>query len=142
MYDWRRHAKVVLALENTDDRKQISEAIKAEQLAGDPIVSKICLPAENLLPRIFKVDSTRGFYAIAFALQAKRNLGLKKPVQCIGFGRKGHEGCPSWNIHHGHYHEMMLWMDMWKDGAELVHLEWPDCAEELTAAVCPQTCFL
>ena len=30
-------------------------------------------------------------------------------------------------------------MDMWKDGAELVHLEWPDCAEELTAAVCPQT---
>ena len=36
---------------------------------------------------------------------------------------------------------MMLWMDMWKDGTELVHLEWPDCAEELTAAVCPQTFF-
>ena len=35
----------------------------------------------------------------------------------------------------------MLWIDMWKNGAELVHLEWPDCAEELTAAVCPQTFF-
>ena len=33
----------------------------------------------------------------------------------------------------------MLWIVMWKDGAELVHLEWPDCADELTAAVCPQT---
>ena len=32
-------------------------------------------------------------------------------------------------------------MDMWKDGTELVHLEWPDCAEELTAVVCPQTRF-
>ena len=33
-------------------------------------------------------------------------------------------------------------MDMWKNGTELVHLEWPDCAEELTAAVCPQTFFV
>ena len=92
MYGWRRHAKVVLALGNTDDRKQISEAIKAEQLAGDPVMSKICLPAENLLPRIFKYDSTRGVYAIAFAVQAKRNLGLTQPVQGIGVGRQGHEG--------------------------------------------------
>ena len=30
---------------------------------------------------------------------------------------------------------------MWKNGSELVHLEWPDCAEELTAVVCPQTFF-
>ena len=126
---------MVLALENTHDRILISKAIKAQQLTDDPIMSKICLPAETLLPRIFKVDSTRGFYAIAFALQAKRKLRLNKPVQCIGFGRKGHEGCPSWNTHHGHYQEMMMWIDMWKDGAELAHLEWPDCAEELTAAV-------
>ena len=33
----------------------------------------------------------------------------------------------------------MLWIDVWEDGAELAHLEWPDCAEELTAAVCLQT---
>ena len=142
LYDWCRHAKVVLALENTDDRKQISEAIKAEQLAGDPIMSKICLPAARLLPSIFEVAGIRGFDAIAFAAQAKRKLRLSKPMRCIGVGRHGHEGCPRWDIHHGHYQDMMLWIDMWKDSTELAHLEWPDCAEELTAAVCPQTCLI
>ena len=47
LYDWCRRAKVVLALESTDDRKQISKAIKAQQLTGDPIMSKICLPAKK-----------------------------------------------------------------------------------------------
>ena len=36
---------------------------------------------------------------------------------------------------------MMLWIDMWKNGAELAHLEWEDFAEEITAAVCPKTFF-
>ena len=34
---------------------------------------------------------------------------------------------------------MMLWIDMWKNGTELVHLEWEDFAEEITPAVCPKT---
>ena len=88
MYEWCRHAKVVLALENTESRQLIAAAINKQQLTGDPIMSKICLPEENLLPRLFNVDCTRGFYAIAFALQGKKKLGLKKPVRCIGFGRK------------------------------------------------------
>ena len=34
---------------------------------------------------------------------------------------------------------MMLWIDMWKNGTELVHLEWEDFAEEILATVYPKT---
>ena len=139
LYEWCRDSKVVLALENSKARKPITEAIKKQQLTGDAIMSKICLPEEDLLPRIFKIDCTRGFYAIAFALQAKKRLELKKPVRCVGFGRKGHEGSPGWHIGHGHNQELLLWIDMWKNGTELVHLEWADFAEEIMATVYPKT---
>ena len=92
LYDWRRHAKVVLALENTESRKPITEANNKQQLTGDPIVSKICLPAENLLPRLFNVDCTRGFYAITFALQAKRKLGLTSQRDALALVVKGMKG--------------------------------------------------
>ena len=52
-------------------------------------------------------------------------------MRCIGFGRKGHEGFPDWRIGHGHQEEMLLWIDMWRTGSELSHLEWDNCAEEL-----------
>ena len=75
---------------------------------------------------------------MAFALQAKR-LGLCNPVQCIAFGRKGHEGCSNWEIYDNHYEEMLLWLDMWKSGNHLVHLEWDEFREELLASVHPKT---
>ena len=60
-------------------------------------------------------------------------------MRCIGFGRKGHEGFPDRPIGHGHNEEMLLWIDMWKNGTELVHLEWADFAEEILATVYPKT---
>ena len=93
MYDWCKHAKMVLALENTEVRKQITETINnKQQLTGDAIMSNICLPEENLLPRIFKVDCTRGFYAIAFALQAKKRLGLNNQCDALALAVKGMKG--------------------------------------------------
>ena len=56
-------------------------------------------------------------------------------MRCIGYGRKGHEGCPHWPIGHGHDEEMLLWIDMWREGSELSHLEWDTCAEELLGAL-------
>ena len=132
---WCKNSEMVLALENSGVRKKITNAIIEEKSKGDPIISKILLPKDSLLERIFEVDCTRGFYAIAFALQAKKRLSLRRPVRCIGYGRKGHEGCPHWPIGHGHDEEMLLWIDMWREGSELSHLEWDTCAEELLGAL-------
>ena len=139
MRDWCRNSDVVLALENSGVRKKVTRAIKQEQFQGDPILSKILFPEESLVPAIFPFQCTRGFYAVAFALQAKKRLGLRNPVQCIGFGRRGHEGCPHWKICHNHHEEMLLWLDMWKSGNHLIHLEWDEFREELLASVHPKT---
>ena len=76
---------------------------------------------------------------MALALQAAKTQGLNKPVQCIGFGRKGHEGHLHWGVGHNHDEEILLWLDMWKAGTELVHLEWGEYREELLASVHPRT---
>ena len=99
---------MVLVLENSSVREAITDAIKQQQLNGDAILSKIYLPEESLMPTTCPVDCTRGFYAMAFALQAKQRLGLNSPVRCIGFGRKGHEGYPGWRVKHNHNDEMLL----------------------------------
>ena len=77
----------------------------------------------------------RGFYAMAFALQAKKRLGLNSPVRCIGFGRIGHEPYLDWRVKHNHNDEMLLWIDMWKDGTELTHLEWANFGEDRMAGL-------
>ena len=135
LYDWCRNSKVVLVLENSKARGPITDAIKQQQFKGDAILSKICLPEESLLPTIFPVNCTRGFYAIAFALQAKKRLGLNSPVRCIGYCCNGHEPYPDWLGKHNHNDEMLLWIDMWKDGTELTHLEWADFGEERMAGL-------
>ena len=56
-------------------------------------------------------------------------------MKCIGFGGKGHHNNPNVRIHHGHDEEMLIWADRWKEGTELVHLEWEEKAEELLASV-------
>ena len=132
---------MVLALENSRVRKKITDAIKQQQNRRDAILSKILFLDESLLPAIFPFRCTCGFYAVAFALQAKKRLGLHNPVQCIGFARKGHEGRPDWGIRHRHDEEIQLWIDMWKAGTELVHLEWEEFREELLASVHPKTFF-
>ena len=59
LYDWcGKNSKVVLALENSKARGPITDAIKQQQLNGDAILSKICLPEESILPTIFPVDCT------------------------------------------------------------------------------------
>lgn len=90
---------------------------------------------DSALRYICKPDSTRGFYAIAFALQAKNRQGLKNPVRCIGFGRQGHEGLPAWSVGHDHNSEMELWDEMWTTGTMLEHLEWADFADDIMAIV-------
>ena len=112
LHDWCRESKVVLALEITKARQTITSATEESNYRTDPILSKICLPSEDFLPKIFARDCTRGFYAIAFALQAKQRLLLSEAVRCIGFGRKGHEGVPQWRVGHGHHEEMLLWIEM------------------------------
>ena len=131
MRAWCRNSDVVLALENSGVRKKVTRAIKQEQFQGDPILSKILFPEESLVPAIFPFQCTRGFYAVAFALQVKKRLGLRNPMQCIGFGRNGHEGCPDW----GYGEETLLWIDMWKNGTELTHLEWADFVEDQMAGL-------
>ena len=41
LYDWCADSKVVLALENSDARKAITEAIMEKQRKGDAVMSKI-----------------------------------------------------------------------------------------------------
>ena len=97
-------------------------------------------PKSYCLTKAFFLPSFH-FNAVAFALQAKNRLGLYNPVQCIGFARKGHEGRPDWGIGHRHDEEIQLWIDMWKTGTELVHLEWEEFREELLASVHLKTFF-
>ena len=75
------------------DPMAMPSPIKKKQLTGDAIMSKICLLAEDLPPWIFKIDCTRGFYAIAFAWQAKRRLGVKKKqCEALALATKGMKG--------------------------------------------------
>ena len=120
---------------NSSVREAITDAIKQQQIKGDAILFKIFLPEESLLPAIFPFPCTRGFYAVAFALQAKRRLGLNSPVQCIGFGRNGREGCPDWEIGHHHDEETLLLIALWKVGTEFTHLEWADFGEDRMAGL-------
>jgi hypothetical protein len=130
--DWCRESPLVLALENSSAKQPIYDAVKASK---DLFFSKFCLPEEKVLARLFATDCTRGFYAIAFALQAKRRLGLKQAVKCIGFGGRGHHDDAKVRIFHGHDEEMLLWADMWKMGTDLVHLEWDLLGNDLLASM-------
>ena len=88
--------------------KKISKAIVEERgrsPGANPILAKILWPKDAELELIFAIDCTRGFYAVAFALQAMTRLQLTNPVSCIGFGRSGHENYPYWRIHHDHEQE-------------------------------------
>ena len=126
----------MLPLENTKARHPISQAIIEQRAAAnDCVLNKICLPNEEPLKQVTSVDCTRGFYAIAFALQARNRRGVTSPVRCIGFGRRGHEGDTTWQIGHNHDEEMRLWVEMWKHGTDLSHLEWDDFSEEILATV-------
>ena len=121
LYDWCPESKVVLALENT----------KA-------ILAKIFWPKDAERELIFAIDCTRGFYAVAFALQAMTRLQLTNPVSCIGFGRSGHENYPYWRIQHDHEQEKVILFDMFTEQTKLVHLEWEDSSEEILASLKPK----
>ena len=95
-------------------------------------------PKDAELELIFAIDCTRGFYAVAFALQAMTRLQLTNPVSCIGFGRSGHEGHPNWKILHDHEQEKVILFDMFKEQTKLVHLEWEDNSEEILASLKPK----
>ena len=88
--DWCPESSIVLALENTKMRGQITQAVKDAIIDGDQLFKKIKFIKEDLAKAVFAIDCTRGFYAIAFALQARRRLSPGQPVKCIGFGRRGH----------------------------------------------------
>ena len=141
LYDWCPESKVVLALENTNAREKISKAIVEERgrsPGANPILAKILWPKDAELELIFAIDCTRGFYAVAFALQAMTRLQLTNPVSCIGFGRSGHENYPYWRIHHDHEQEKVILFDMFKEQTKLVHLEWEDSSEEILASLKPK----
>ena len=140
LYDWCPESKVVLALENSDAREPIVEAIVEERgrsPGANPILAKIFWPKDAALELIFAIDCTRGFYAVAFALQAMTRLQLTNPVSCIGFGRSGHENYPYWRIHHDHEQEKVILFDMFTEQTKLVHLEWEDSSEEILASLKP-----
>ena len=131
--EWCRDTDIALAIENSPATDPIAAAIKEQQLLGDAILSKIYVAKDSTRKRLCSPDSTRGFYAIAFSLQASKRKKLKNPVRCVGFGRQGHEGHPDWQILHDHDQEMLLWVDMWKSGAVVQHLEWAESEEEIMA---------
>ena len=133
--DWCKESSIVLAMENTKARGPVTQAVKAAIQAGDVFFSKIQFLKEDLAKTVFVNDCTRGFYALAFALQARRRLRIHQPVKCIGFGRRGHHNNAKQWIHHGHSEEMLLFCDMWRIGGELVHLEWAEHSQELIAHV-------
>ena len=138
LYDWCPESKVVLALENTKAREQIIKAIveeRGQSPGANPILDKILWPKDAELELLFAIDCTRGFYAVAFALQAMTRLQLTNPVSCIGFGRSGHEGHPNWKILHDHEQEKVILFDMFKEQTKLVHLEWEDSSEEILASL-------
>ena len=139
--EWCQETDIALALENSGAKDPIIAAINEQKRLGDAVISKIHVAEDSALKKLCKPDSTRGFYAIAFALQAKNRLGLNNPVRCIGFGRQGHEGLPAWGVGHDHGREMELWDEMWRTGTMLEHLEWADYAEEIMAIVSPKKFF-
>ena len=131
--DWCRETDIALALEDSAAKDPITAAINEQQLLGDAILSKIYVAEDSAIEKLCRPDCTRGFYAMAFSLQAKYRLKLKNPVRCIGFGRQGHEGNPNWKVGFDHDQEMLLWVDMWKSGAVVQHLEWAESEEEIMA---------
>ena len=131
--DWCPESSIVLALENTKARVKITQAVKDAIMDGNELFKKINFIKEDLAKVVFAVDCTRGFYAIAFALQARRRLSPGQPVKCIGFGRRGHHNNPKQLIQHQHSEELLLFVDLWKSGDELLHLEWADHSKELIA---------
>ena len=136
LHDWiAPTTRVVCALENSSDRVRLQRAIEDRAGAGDETMRKIVCANVGCLRRLFEPDSTRGFYALAFALQARARLGLRFPVECIGFGRRGHEGNPEWPIHHGHRDELIELIELWKRGDRLWHLEWGRFKVEIVASV-------
>jgi hypothetical protein len=133
--DWCKESSIVLAMENTKARGDVTQAVKAELLSGDAFFEKIHFLKEDMVKTVFVSDCTRGFYALAFALQARRRLKIDQPVKCIGFGRRGHHNNSKQWIHHGHSEEMLLFCDMWRNAVDLVHLEWAEYSQELIAHV-------
>ena len=126
--------RVVCALENSKARALLQGAILKCARVGDSTMQKIAFASEQSLSRLFEPDSTRGFYALAFALQARARLDLGSPVFCLGFGRRGHEGAPEWPMGHNHADELILWIDLWKRGESVQHLEWDEFSRELMAS--------
>ena len=131
--EWCKETDIALALEDSAAKDPITAAINEQKLLGDAILSKIYVAEDSAIEKLCRPDCTRGFYAMAFSLQAKYRLKLKNPVRCIGFGRQGHEGNPNWKVGFDHDQEMLLWVDMWKSGAVVQHLEWAESEEEIMA---------
>ena len=133
--DWCKESSIVLGMENTKAREPVTQAVKAAIQTGDVFFEKIKFLKEDMVTTVFVIDCTRGFYALAFALQARRRLSVDQPVKCIGFGRRGHHNNPKQWIHHQHNEEMLLFCNMWKIGGELAHLEWAEYSQELITHV-------
>ena len=135
---WCSESEMVLALENTKARLEIQRAVenllKMERGPPDECFNKFHFVPEKYTEgwnSVFRIDCTRGFYAIAFALQVNRRLEMGTPVKCVGFGRAGHHDNKSHRIHHQHSEELLLYADLWRRGDKLMHLEWAESSQEL-----------
>ena len=73
-------------------------------------------PPADLLKEVFKVDATRGFLGVMFALQSKHRMRKAAAVSLIGFGGVGHHlGTAkerAAKIRHGHDAELELYAEL------------------------------
>ena len=113
---WGRQAGTSFALEN-------SECADAMYTELEQKKSPIVLLSASFREKLFRVDCTRGFYALAFALQAKRLLNLS-PVRVVGFGGPGHHYNPDHPIYHNVRAEHAIFKEIWEEGAQAEHLEY------------------
>jgi hypothetical protein len=129
--EWCKETSCVLAMENSPARKPILRAIQTAIADGDEFFSKVRSFREDMEGTLFPTQCTRGFLGIAFALQAKRRLGLSRPVKCIGFGGSGHHNNASQPMYHQHHQELQILRGWWNKADDLVHLEWAEVSGEL-----------
>ena len=113
---WGRQAEASFALENSANAEIIYKELEQKK-------SRILLPSISFREKLFKVDCTRGFYALALALQAKCALGLTNPIRVVGFGGAGHHYDANHCIYHNVWAEFAIFDELWQKGTETEHLE-------------------
>jgi len=112
---WGRQSKRSFGIENAAHTAECYQMARRSR-------SRISVPSNKFHQILTSVDSTRGFYGMAFALQMKMMLNLAKPVLVVGFGGVGHHFDPKVRINHNHDAEMKLFEEIWRT-SDCRHLE-------------------